>query len=380
MSAPRLGDAELRRLADAIEINEIALGGAIGEFEARLAEQAGTSGAVALSSGTAAIHLALDMLGVGSGDRVFCSSLSFIASAAPIRQLGGEPVFIDCEPESWNMSPGALAGAFAAAERSGGAPKAVVVAEVYGQSADFDRIGKICAGHGVPVVEDAAEAIGATNGNRTCGGLGALGVYSFNGNKIVTTGGGGALLADDDALLARARHVAAQARDPGLHYEHSRLGYNFRLSNLAASIGLAQLDRLEERIAARQAVFRRYAAALGEIEGVGLMPEAGFGRHTRWLSVVTVQPHGDRPSPTAICRALDAAGIEARPVWKPLHRQPVFAGSEYFSHADGDSVSDTVFATGICLPSGPDVTEAVQDRVIEEFRIALEGRRERTAS
>lgn len=373
LSAPLLGDAEKQLIGEAIDASEIALGRHLGALESRLADHAGVRAAAALSSGTAALHLALDLLDVGPGDLVLCSALTFIASAVPIRQLGAEAAFIDSEPESWNMSARALERALAAADKDGRTPKAVVVAGIYGQSADFDPLRKLCDHYGAPIVEDAAEALGATYRGRNCGGLGALGVYSFNGNKIISTGGGGALLGDDEDMIARARWLSTQAREPGWHYEHTRLGYNYRMSNIAAAIGLAQMDRLEERIARREEIFARYRVALGDMEGIGFMPVAGFGRHTCWLSVVTIEPGPGRPSIESICAAFADDGIEARPVWKPLHRQPVFDGATYYSHGKNQSVSDAVFATGLCLPSGPDVTDAVQQRVVDRFRKALAG-------
>ena len=237
LSAPEMGSFEKRVIADAIDANEIALGRDLGAFEQCLAAYAGVKSAAALSSGTAALLLALDVLEIGSGDTVFCSSLSFIASASPISQLGAKPVFIDCDTETWNMSPIALQRAFDDAVSHGDIPKAVVVASIYGQSADFDPIRSICDEYKVPIIEDAAEALGATYRGRHSGGLGALGIYSFNGNKIISTGGGGALLSNDEELVSRARWLSTQAREPGWHYEHRRLGYNFRMSNLAAALG-----------------------------------------------------------------------------------------------------------------------------------------------
>jgi len=367
LSAPKMGEAELAGMASAIAADEIAMGTAIAEFEARLAVHAGTKGAVAAASGTAAIHLALDVLGIGSGDIVFCSSLTFAASAAPVRYLGAEPVFIDSEPESWNMSPDALKRAFETHPN----PKAVIIVDLYGQAADYDALSEICTTHDVPIVEDAAEALGATYKDRPAGGFGKIGIYSFNGNKILTTGGGGALLSDDETLLTRARNLAAQAREPALHYEHTRLGYNYRISNLAAAAGNAQLDRLMDRITQRREVFERYRAALSDIEAIGFMPEAPFGTATRWLTVMTMESGAGLPTPAALCEALEAENIEARPVWKPMHRQPVFTDCAYFTHGDNQSVSDDAFASGVCLPSGPDVTEDRQNRVIAAIRKAL---------
>jgi len=371
LSAPEMGEEEKHLVGEAIDASEIALGRHLTDFENRLAAQAGVRAAAAVSSGTAALHLAYDVIGIGPGDIIFCSSLTFIATVAPACQLGADPVFVDCEPESWNMSPRALERAFDDAAKTGRLPKAVVVASIYGQSADFDPLSEICHRHGVPVVEDAAEVLGGTYRDRPCGGLADIGIYSFNGNKIISTGGGGAVLCDDEETIRRVRFLSGQARDPGWHYEHTRLGYNYRMSNIAAAMGVAQLDRLEDRVARRQEIFARYREALGDVDGIGFMPVAGYGRHTCWLSVVTFQPRAGRPEIWEICAALDAEGIEARPVWKPLHRQPVFDGAAYFSHGENESVSDEVFATGLCLPAGPDVTDDVQDRVIAALRDRL---------
>lgn len=373
LSAPSLGAAELQRISDAIAADEIAMGAATREFESRLAAQAGTSGAAAVASGTAALHLALDVLGVGPGDTVFCSSLTFIASASPIRFLGAEPVFIDCGPESWNMSPAALERALGEAKAKNALPKAVVVVNLYGQCADFAAIMPLCAHYNIPVVEDAAESLGATLNDRPSGGLGDIGIYSFNGNKILTTGGGGAVLSNDEEQLALIRNLSSQAREPVLHYEHERLGYNYRISNIAAAIGNGQLDQLSDRLAQRDAVFRRYREALGTINGAGFMPDHGKGRHSRWLSVMTIDPAAGLPAPAAICEALEARNIEARPVWKPMHRQPVFAGCTWYSHEDTRSISDEIFATALCLPSGPDITPDIQDQVIAALTDILQG-------
>lgn len=355
---------EMTYIQDAFDSNWIApLGPHVDAFEKETAEYVGCKGALALSSGTAALHLGLKLLGVGPGDVVFCSSLTFSATVNPVIYEGATPVFVDSDRETWNMSPQALKRAFKWAENQGKMPKAVIVADLYGQSADYGPILEICDGHDVPVLEDAAEALGAAWGEKKCGGVGKLGVLSFNGNKIITTSGGGMLLSDDTDLLAKARFWATQARDPAPHYQHSEIGYNYRLSNILAAIGRAQLEVIDQRVAARRGIFATYKNALGPISGISFMPEAPFGRANRWLTVMTVDP-ATEVTPGAIMKALEAENIESRPVWKPMHLQPVFAPYPYFPHEEGGSVSDDLFARGLCLPSGSSLTEEELERVI----------------
>lgn len=341
-------------------------------FEKELAEYVGAKGAVALRSGTAGIHLALRLIGVERGDMVFCSTLTFIASVNPVLYQGGIPVFVDSEPESWNMSPLALLKAFKWAERKGKLPKAVVVVDLYGQSADMEPILEICRGYGVPVIEDAAEALGATYKGKKCGTWGDFGVFSFNGNKIITTSGGGMLVSDDEKALSKARFWATQARDKAVWYQHSEMGYNYRMSNVLAGIGRGQLKVIEERVEARRRVFARYKKALGDIEGIDFMPEAPFGRSNRWLTVMTLEPEKLGITPLDIINALAEENIESRPVWKPMHLQPLFAGCEYFTHEDGISIADKLFKKGVCLPSGSNLSCEEQDRVVKVVRRVLE--------
>lgn len=365
LSPPHMSEYEQRYISEAFTSNWIApLGPNVDAFERELAAYVNVKGAVALSSGTAAIHLALRLLNVGPEDTVFCSSLTFVASANPILYLGAEVVFIDSEPDSWNMSPVALERALAEAHKGGKLPKAVVVVNLYGQSADMDPILSLCNSYGVPVVEDAAESLGATYRGKASGTLGKFGIYSFNGNKIITTSGGGMLVSDDTEALEKARFWATQARDPALHYQHSEMGYNYRMSNILAGVGRGQLRVLEERIKARRAVFDRYVDALGEIDGITFMPEAEFGRSNRWLTTLTLDPGRCEMTPEELVAALGEHNIEARPVWKPLHLQPLFEGCCYYPHADGKSISDELFRQGICLPSGSNLSKADQDRVI----------------
>lgn len=372
LSAPHMGEAEQQLVAEAFRDNWIApVGPHVDGFEKELAETVGAAGAVALSSGTAAIHLALRLLGVGRGDRVYCSSLTFVASANPVLYEGAEPVFIDSEPDSWNMSPAALERALDADRKAGQLPKAVIVVNIYGQSADMGPIVNLCDAHGIPVVEDAAESLGAKYRNHASGTLGRLGVYSFNGNKIITTSGGGALVGEDLDMLAEARRLSTQARDQASHYQHTVTGFNYRLSNILAGIGRGQLKALPDRVARRRAIFQRYADELSGIDGVDWMPEPEWSLSNRWLSVATFDPARIGLHPYAIMRQLRTRNIETRPVWKPMHLQPLFRGADYFPHAEDRSVSDELFLSGLCLPSGTGMTDAQQDSVIAAIREVL---------
>jgi len=362
LSSPHMGGDEQALVAEAFETNWIApLGPHVDAFEREFAERVGASHAAALGSGTAALHLALQLAGVGPGDEVFVSTLTFVASVNPIRYLGATPVFIDSDRESWNMDPTLLAEALEEAARAGRLPRAVVVVHLYGQSADLDPILAACDAHGVPLIEDAAEALGSTYRGRAPGTLGQSGVFSFNGNKIITTSGGGMLVSEDGDLVARARHLATQARDPAPHYQHSEIGYNYRLSNVLAAIGRGQLRVLEERVEARRANFEFYREALADVRGIRFMPEADWGRHTRWLTCLTVDPAEFGADREAIRRALEEENIEARPVWKPMHLQPVFAECR----SVGGAVAEDLFMHGLCLPSGSNLLPADRERVVE---------------
>jgi dTDP-4-amino-4,6-dideoxygalactose transaminase len=364
LSTPHMGEREREFVEEAFRTNWIApLGPNVDAFERELAELVGVKHAAAVSSGTAAIHLALVLLGVGLGDTVFCSSFTFAASANPIVYQGAEPVFIDSEPESWNMSPSALEDAFLDAKANNRMPRAVIVVNLYGQSADFDPIVEICQRYGVPIVEDAAESLGATYKGSQSGTFGTLGVFSFNGNKIITTSGGGMLVSDDEALIVRARFLATQAREPALHYEHQVIGYNYRMSNILAGVGRGQLCVLGQRVEARREVFERYQAELKNYSVFEWMPEPAWSRSNRWLSACTVDTDALGMDVQQLIRRLASERIEARPVWKPMQLQPVFAQCRYFPH-EGQSVSQRLFETGICLPSGSNMSEEQQERVI----------------
>jgi pyridoxal phosphate-dependent aminotransferase EpsN len=349
-----MGGLEAEYVAEAFATNWVApVGPHVDAFEREFCRVVGSPHAAAVSSGTAALHLALQLVGVGAGDEVFVSTFTFSASVNPIRYLGASPVFIDSERTSWNMDPALLEEALAARARQGKLPKAVVAVHLYGQSADLDPIVAVCRRYEVPLVEDAAEALGATYKGKPPGTVGAAGAFSFNGNKIITTSGGGMLVSEDKALVEHAIKLATQARDAAPHYQHSEVGYNYRLSNVLAGIGRGQLRVLEDRVAARRANFEYYVRRLGDQPGIGFMPDAGWGRHTRWLTVVTIDSETFRADREAVRVALEAENIEARPVWKPMHRQPVFEKFETV----GGAVADALFDVGLCLPSGSNLRE-----------------------
>jgi pyridoxal phosphate-dependent aminotransferase EpsN len=377
LSPPHLSGLEQQYVADAFATNWVTpLGPHVDAFEHEFAEVVGADHAVALSSGTAALHLALQLAGVGPGDEVLASTLTFVASVNPIVYLGAKPVFIDSEASSWNMDPVLLEETLEQKARVGRLPKAVVVVHLYGQSADLDRIAAACTRHEVPLIEDAAEALGASYKGRAPGTVGAAGIYSFNGNKIITTAGGGMLVTPDGALATHARKLATQARDPAPHYEHSEIGYNYRLSNVLAAIGRGQLKVLEERVAARRRNFAFYAEALGDLPGIAFMPEAAWGTHTRWLTTLAIDPRQLGVDRETVRQSLDAAGIEARPVWKPMHLQPLYAGCS----VTGGAVADDLFARGLCLPSGSNLSEADLERVVAVIRRAAGVRPARLAT
>jgi pyridoxal phosphate-dependent aminotransferase EpsN len=360
---------EQKYINDAFETNWIApLGPNVDQFEKELAHYVGVNEAVAVSSGTAAIHLALSLLEVKKGDKVFCSTFTFIASANPIIYQGAEPIFIDSEPETWNMSPQALERAFQEAVKDGQLPKAVIVVNLYGQSAKMDEILSICEHYDVPIIEDAAESLGSLYKGKPSGTFGKFGVYSFNGNKIITTSGGGMLVSNEVESLHKARFLATQARDPAPHYQHSVIGFNYRLSNILAGIGRAQLEILEERVEARRKIFERYYEELAHFPGITFMPELTQTRSNRWLTALTIDEKAAGVSVQQLLEVLVAENIEARPVWKPLHLQPVFAGMKYYAHDNKQSISEQLFTKGICLPSGSNMNEEDQMRVINCFK------------
>ena len=392
LSPPQMGGEELQFVEEAFRSNYIApLGPQVDAFEREFAERTGLRHTVAVASGTAAMHLALRALGVGPGDEVIASTLTFIGSVTPILFLGAIPVFIDSDHTTWNMNPDLLVQELEACRKRGRMPKAVIPTDLYGQCADLDRILAACAPHEIPVVSDAAEALGATYKGRSPGHGARAAIFSFNGNKIITTSGGGMLASGDEELIETARFLSQQARDPAPHYEHSQLGYNYRMSNILAAIGRGQLRALDERVEAKRRIFKYYRNALEALTGIEFMPEASYGQCSRWLTVVQITPEELGVDRETLRLALEAENIESRPVWKPMHLQPVFdvvsfqdvtrKGGElslsrnisplsssqlvrYKARVAGGKVSEELFAKGLCLPSGTQMSEEDLDRVL----------------
>ena len=364
LSPPHVFGDERSLVEEAFATNWIApLGPHVDAFEKEFLRVVDMPYAVALSSGTAALHLAMVLLGVDAGVSVVCSSLTFSASANPIVYQRATPVFVDSN-ETWTIDPNLLEDALKTSAAAGRKVSAVIAVDLYGQCADYHALLEICERYGVPLVEDAAEALGAAYRGRPSGGFGRLGVFSFNGNKIITTSGGGMLVSHEKALIDRASFLATQARDPAPHYEHSCIGYNYRLSNVLAAIGRGQLKTLSQRVAARRRIFERYIEGLQDLPGITFQPEAPYGRSSRWLTCLTVDPVRFGADRESVRLALEADNIEARPVWKPMHMQRVFAGAPMF----GGAVSERLFRLGVCLPSGSSLTTEDQDRVISIVR------------
>lgn len=367
LASPHMGGLEEVFVKEAFDTNWIApLGANVDGFEKELSEYVGSKTGAALASGTAAIHMALKAVGVKKGDKVFCSSLTFAASCNPIIYEGGIPVFIDSEPESHNMSPVALEKAFKAYEEKGEMPKAVIVVNLYGQSADMDKIMEICKKYNVPIIEDAAESLGATYKRKHSGTFGEYGVYSFNGNKIITTSGGGMLVSNNEEGIAKVRFWSTQARDKARHYEHTELGYNYRMSNIVAGIGRGQLRVLEDRIAKKKEIFETYKEAFKDIEDIEMMPVCEYGEPNYWLTTITLNENS-KVKPLDIILALEKENIESRPIWKPMHIQPYYKEYEFYSHNNNEevSVSEDIFHRGVCLPSDTKMAKKEQERVIK---------------
>jgi pyridoxal phosphate-dependent aminotransferase EpsN len=360
-----MGSEERRLLLEAFDSNWIApLGPHVDAFEREVAGYVGSKHAAALSSGTGAIHLALRILGVDRGDEVVVSSLTFCGSLNPIVYQGAAPVFIDSTRQSWNMDPDLLEEELAECVRRGKRPKAVIAVDLYGQCADYDRIAAACARYDIPLVEDAAEALGATYRGRRAGTLGAMGVFSFNGNKIITTSGGGMLVSERKEWIDKARFLATQARDPAPHYQHSQVGFNYRMSNLLAAVGRGQLRVLDERMARRRQVNEYYRRELADVPGIEFMPEAPYGRSNCWLTCITIDPAAFGATREDVRLRLESLDVESRPVWKPMHMQPVFRECR----ARGGAVSAEVFERGLCLPSGSSLTDAQLSSIAHEVR------------
>lgn len=371
LSPPHMSGKEYMKIGEAFQSNWIApLGPLVNEFEQAVAGYAGVKAGAALSSGTAAIHLALKLIGVQKGDIVFCSTLTFVASANPILYEQAMPVFIDSERDTWNMCPLALEKAFIEAKRLGKKPRAVIVVHLYGQSAKMDDIIDLCEAYDVPIIEDAAESLGATYKGRKSGSMGRFGVYSFNGNKIITTSGGGMLVSDDEAAIERCRFLASQAREPAMHYEHQEAGYNYRMSNILAGVGIVQMDVLEERVEQKRRIFQRYKDALSGVDGIHFMPEYQETKSNRWLTTVTID-HDVPIHPSDMIHVLEEKQIEARRVWKPLHQQPLFQDCPFYTAANEMPESELLFQTGLCLPSGTSMTELEQERIIDTLQDIL---------
>ena len=361
LSSPTMNGKEQEYIKEAFDTNWVApLGKNVNEFENELAAHVGSKYAAALSAGTAAIHLALKLIGVKQNDKVFVSSLTFSASCNPIAYEKATPVFIDAEPDTWNMSPDALKKAFEKYPN----PKAVIVVDLYGTPAKMDEIMAICAEHEVPLIEDAAEALTSTYKGKYLGTFGKMGIFSFNGNKIITTSGGGMLVSDEEALIKKARFLATQARDQARHYQHSEIGYNYRMSNIVAGIGRGQLTVLEEYKQKKNAIYAEYKERFADIKDITMNPMNPDGEANNWLSCISISPDS-KVTPMMVMDALEADNIECRPIWKPMNLQPVFADCEFFQHNEGAvSVGEDIFNRGLCLPSDVKNTQEDMDRII----------------
>lgn len=363
LSSPHMGGAEQKYVNEAFETNWIApLGPHVNGFEKDLASYTGAAQAAALSSGTAALHLSLIMLGVKANDEVICQSMTFSASANPIAYQGAVPVFVDSERETWNMCPDALREAIKERIAKGKMPKAIIPVHLYGMPAQMDRILEVASEYEIPVIEDAAEALGSSIKGQFAGTFGKLGVLSFNGNKIITTSGGGALISNNEALINKSRFLATQARDAAPHYQHSEIGYNYRMSNVCAAIGRGQMEVLNAHVELRRKNWLFYKEAFAGIDGITILEEPDGFYSNRWLSTILVDPaNTGGVSREDIRLALDRENIESRPLWKPMHLQPVFESSPYY----GDGVSERLFDQGLCLPSGSNLTTEGLNRVID---------------
>jgi len=361
LSPPHMSGEELQYIAEAFSSNYIApIGPQIDAFEEEFTQAVGAKYAVAVTSGTAALHLALRYVGVGQGDEVLCSTFTFVASANAILYLGAKPVFVDSEPQSWNLDPDLLGKFLKRRVKQNKLPKAVVLVHLYGQSADIDSIKEICDSYGVALIEDAAEALGASYKGKMPGTFGQAGIYSFNGNKIITTSGGGMLVSDDEEFARTVRFWSTQARDDAPHYEHSQMGYNYRMSNILAGIGRGQLQVLPERVERKREIFQIYSDALGVLPGISFMPEPEYGKSTRWLTCLTIDPQKFGVDREVVRLALEKENIESRPLWKPMHMQPLLQKYESI----GGEFAEGLFEKGLCLPSGTTMSQADLARVI----------------
>jgi dTDP-4-amino-4,6-dideoxygalactose transaminase len=366
LSSPHMGGDEFSFVEEAFDTNWIApLGPNVDNFEHDLEKFTNSGFAAALSSGTAALHLALIMLGVQPGDEVICQSFTFSASANPIVYLGATPIFIDSEPETWNMSPELLEQAIKDRIAKGKKPKAIIPVHLYGMPAHIERILDIASKYEIAVIEDAAEALGSSINGKAAGTFGIMGILSFNGNKIITTSGGGALISDDEKLIKRARFLSTQARDNAPHYQHSEIGYNYRMSNVCAGIGRGQMKVISDRVSQRRKVYNTYVQNLSEIQSIKFLPEPAGYSSNRWLTTILIDPEKNNGIDREIIRiSLEKENIESRPLWKPMHLQPIFENSPSFING----VSEKLFKNGLCLPSGSNLTTEEIQRVIKYIK------------
>lgn len=368
LSPPHLNGREKDLIIEAYDSNWITtLGPQVDAFEKEMSQRVSIPYAAALSSGTAALHLALLMLGVKTGDEVLCSTFTFSATANAISYCGATPVFIDSNESTWNMDPNLLEEELKECKKKGKNPRAVIVVDLYGQTADYDPIVKICKEYGVPIIEDAAEALGGTYKGKCAGSFGEMGVFSFNGNKIITTSGGGMLVSRQKKYVDRARHLATQARDPAPHYQHSDIGYNYRMSNILAAMGRGQLEHLGNKIARRKKINQFYKKELVKIPGISFMPIASYGEPNYWLTCITIDPEQQVITNEELRVALEKENIESRPLWKPMHLQPIFQSCRIRR----GSVTEKLFKHGLCLPSGSGMTNEDLNRVTDSIFQAL---------
>lgn len=362
LSSPHMGQEEQKYVQQAFETNWIApLGPNVDGFEEDISSYTGAKYAAVLTSGTAAIHLGLILLDVQPGDEVLCSSFTFAASANPIRYQGAKPIFVDSEPKTWNMDPDLLREAIEDRIAKGTKPKAIILVHLYGMPSFMEEMMTISREYDIPVLEDAAEGLGSTYQGRSLGTFGIMGTLSFNGNKIITTSGGGALISDDEELINKARFLSTQARDDAPHYQHSEIGYNYRMSNIVAGIGRGQMKVLPDRVSQRRENFSFYKSELSNIEGIEFHEEPEGMTSNRWLTAITVDPESTGGITREDIRlALEKENIESRPLWKPMHLQPVFNSYPYY----GNGISDKLFERGLCLPSGSNLTSRDRHRIV----------------
>ncbi|MGM0302309.1 aminotransferase [Enterococcus sp. AZ048] len=375
LSSPHMGENEQNYVKKAFDDNWIApLGENVDKFEQAISDFAGSKGgASATISGTAAIHLALRLLNVGRDDIVFAPSFTFIATINPILYQGAVPVFIDSEPETWNMSPIALERAMVEAEYNNRLPKAIIVVDLYGQMAKYDEILTIAKRYNVPVIEDSAESLGSIYKGKKAGTMGDIGIFSFNGNKIITTSGGGALISEDKQFVNHSRFLATQARDAAPYYQHTEIGYNYRLSNVSAGIGRGQMEVLPDRIFRRRQIFKNYFNEFASIDSIRMMPDIEGFEPNRWLSTLTLENSEDINDVIKVVQKMNELNIETRTLWKPMHIQPLFKSSLFYEHTENQvPVSETLFNKGLCLPSGTNMNDEQLSYVIEKFKEVVE--------